>query len=285
MNLFTIIIPTFNSEQYIGTCLQSIVNQDCDDFEVLILDGLSGDNTVKIAAGIAAAHPEKRIRIISEKDSGIYDAMNKGLRLATCEWVYFLGSDDHLYSRDVLSKIKPVALSGGYDVIYGNVFHEDFKKIYDGEFNDEKICRDGICHQSIFYKRQLLLDRGGYRTDMKAYAHIYLDKILFTDNTVHWKFLDLVIASYAGRGFSRTHFDEVYWNQAEKLLNDHFKNRVSRKVIYESLEPLVENRFSAKSFMLSLRIAFYTHTLSPIGKWFAHPVAIARLTFKKLIPR
>jgi hypothetical protein len=165
------------------------------------------------------------------------------------------------------------------------VYHKDLKRVYDGEFNDEKICREGICHQSIFYKKSVLEAHGGYREDMKAYAHIYLDKILFTDKSLRWKFVDTIIANYDGGGFSSTYFDKVYWNEAEKLLNDRFKNRVSKKVIYESMQPVVNYQFSLHSFLLSWKIAWYAKSAYPVKRWFGHPIGIAKLMMRKLVPR
>src|ERR1700722_16529958 len=101
-NLLSIIIPTYNSQNTILTALQSIVKQSFDDFEIIIVDGLSNDDTVTIVKNFQ----DDRIKIISELDNGIYDAMNKGIDRAKGDWLYFLGSDDRLYNDTVLEDVN-----------------------------------------------------------------------------------------------------------------------------------------------------------------------------------
>ena len=101
--LFSIIIPTFNAGKTLSFCLDSVLIQSFQDFEILIIDAVSSDNTMSIVEEYAAANTA--ITWISEKDKGIYDAMNKSISLAKGEWLYFLGSDDKLYDAEVLKKI------------------------------------------------------------------------------------------------------------------------------------------------------------------------------------
>ncbi len=90
----SIIIATYNSEKTIRKALDSVINQRFQDWECIVIDGLSKDNTIAIVKEYA--EKDKRIRYISEKDKGIYDAFNKGWRMAKGEWIYYLGSDDWL---------------------------------------------------------------------------------------------------------------------------------------------------------------------------------------------
>ena len=113
---FSIIIPTFNSACHIKSCLNSIVCQNYLDWEVLIMDGVSKDDTVKIAE----SYSDSRIHVYSEPDKGIYDAMNKGIKKAQGEWLYFLGSDDWLVDNEVLANVSN-QLSHDLDVFYGDV--------------------------------------------------------------------------------------------------------------------------------------------------------------------
>src|ERR1700744_4382606 len=100
---FTIIIPTFNSEKTLQNALSSILSQNFTEFEILIVDGVSNDNTIKIVK--ENIEKDKRIRFISEKDNGIFDAMNKGIELSLGEWLYFLGSDDRLHNSSILRSV------------------------------------------------------------------------------------------------------------------------------------------------------------------------------------
>lgn len=89
---FTVIIATYNAQDYIESTLKSIVNQGYDDLELVIVDGLSTDKTLEIVNKYSS-HIQK---IISEKDHGIYDAWNKGIKNSINEWILFLGSGDTL---------------------------------------------------------------------------------------------------------------------------------------------------------------------------------------------
>jgi glycosyltransferase involved in cell wall biosynthesis len=100
---FSIIIPTFNSEKVLRECLNSIVEQTFNNYEIILIDGLSTDSTVDIIKEYSLNNPN--IHWVSEKDLGIYDAMNKGIKIANGEWVYFLGSDDKLSSNNALQEI------------------------------------------------------------------------------------------------------------------------------------------------------------------------------------
>src|ERR1700744_2888998 len=133
----SIVIPTYNAETTLSRALDSLLGQTFQDFEVLIIDGLSTDKTTAIIGDYAAR--DKRIRFISEKDNGIYDAMNKGIDLAKGDWIYFLGSDDQLYKKDVLASVFTGEVNLSSDVLYGDVYSPVFKGIYDGEFDAEKI--------------------------------------------------------------------------------------------------------------------------------------------------
>src|SRR5215216_6167566 len=117
--LLSIIIPTYNSEKTLSCCLQSVLNQTFKDFEILIIDGLSSDNTINVIKG----YNNSKIRVYSEKDKGIYDAMNKGIEKSAGEWLYFLGSDDQFFNEYVLEAIfqgnKDILKHSDY--VYGNV--------------------------------------------------------------------------------------------------------------------------------------------------------------------
>src|SRR4249920_3431468 len=99
---FSIIIPTYNSESSLNKTLDSILSQTFTDFEIILTDGVSKDDTI----AIAESYNDSRLKIHSEPDKGVYDAMNKGMSLATGKWLYFIGSDDYLYNDEVLQTIS-----------------------------------------------------------------------------------------------------------------------------------------------------------------------------------
>lgn len=161
MSFFSVIIPTYNSSSTIQESLSSILSQTFTDFEILIIDGLSKDKTIAIAENFC----DQRIKIFSESDEGVYDAMNKGLKIASGEWLYFLGSDDYMSDRFVLRDVANfIESNSNVKVLYGNVcfFNEKpiwakNKDVYDGEFSFKKLTVQNICHQAIFYNRQFIV--------------------------------------------------------------------------------------------------------------------------------
>lgn len=117
--LVSIIIATFNSEKTLPKALNSVLNQSFESWECVIVDGVSKDGTIDIIKDYCAK--DKRFRYISEADNGIYDAFNKGWKMAEGEWIYYLGSDDLLLGEALENFVMNVDES---DVIYGNTIFE-----------------------------------------------------------------------------------------------------------------------------------------------------------------
>jgi len=114
--LVTIITVVYNSEHLIEKTICSVINQTCSDYEYIIVDGGSKDNTV----AIIRRYEESISKWISEPDQGIYDAMNKGLRMATGKYVWFINSGDAIYDSYVIEKLRDFSLSKDPDVMYGD---------------------------------------------------------------------------------------------------------------------------------------------------------------------
>lgn len=192
----SIIIPTYNSASVLPKALDSIVNQTFTDWEVLIMDGVSNDDTIKVAE----AYNDSRIRIYSEPDNGIYDAMNKGIKKARGEWLYFLGSDDWLLNDNVLHNVFAQG-TDSYDVVYGEVDAPHLASNHSGEWTLQTIDRNR-CHQAIFYRRSVVRRLGGYNTKYKIWADYDLNLKWFFDKKVKKKHIPTVIAHYAEGGYS-----------------------------------------------------------------------------------
>lgn len=103
--LVSVITICFNAEKEIGKTVKSVLNQSFDDYEFIIVDGMSNDGTLNVVNDIIKYYPNKKVRIISEPDRGIYDAMNKGLKMASGEWVCMMNSGDCFASNNVLKEI------------------------------------------------------------------------------------------------------------------------------------------------------------------------------------
>lgn len=157
--LFTVVTVTFNAERTIAHTIESIINQRFLSKEIIVVDGKSKDKTIQIIN----KYRDKISTFISEKDDGIFDAMNKGIKYAKGKYIIFINSGDSFYDENVLSEIK----TDDFDVIYGNnaiKVRGKLKIIKPSPFwESQKIVKTmGICHQSIFiktsYAREHLFD-------------------------------------------------------------------------------------------------------------------------------
>lgn len=187
----SIITVAYNAEKTIEDSIKSILNQSYADIEYIIVDGCSKDNTTDI---IKKYEPkfEGRIKWISEKDKGIYDAMNKGIRMATGDIIGILNSDDFLTSNDIIYTINNNFELYNPDAIYGDVhFVNDIDLNKTTRYYSSKIFKRGLmrlgfmpAHPSFYMRRECFDKFGLYKTNYKIAADfefllrtIYIGKI------------------------------------------------------------------------------------------------------------
>ena len=130
--------------------------------------------------------------------------MNKGIRIATGDWIYFLGSDDTLYDKNVLRNIFEIIAGCNCDVLYGNVFTSISKKIYNGEFTREMLFNENICHQSIFLKKSIFDKIGLFNLKYKVFADWDSNFKWFYNNNIRHKYYNVIVANYSEDGMSNT---------------------------------------------------------------------------------
>lgn len=154
----SIITIVYNNVRDIRYTLASVANQDYPNIEYIVVDGLSNDGTMDVIQ----EYRSHISTLVSEKDKGIYDAMNKGLKLATGDYVLFLNSGDELFAKDTLSKV--FAAGADADIYYGEtkLVNEDREILGDRrhacpeEFNWKSFKYGmNICHQAIYVKRSI----------------------------------------------------------------------------------------------------------------------------------
>lgn len=206
-------MPTYNVENFIEKSLTSIVTQKYKSFEIIIIDSISDDKTLEIVRTYKELYREYKWIIISEKDNGIYDAMNKGIKLATGKFIFFLGADDVFYSKNVLEIIyQEYKMNRNIDIFYGNIIRVNnqipnesilvtpFKLYNNVVFNKIQVFINlGICHQSIFAKKETL--ENGFSNDYKLASDFnwILESI---SQKRKFKYTDNIIAKYNISGAS-----------------------------------------------------------------------------------
>lgn len=149
--LISIITVTYNAAKTIADTINSVVSQTYQNIEYIIVDGGSKDSTIDIIL----TYKNKITQWVSEPDKGIYDAMNKGLKMANGDWCIFMGADDVFYTEHTVEDFVR-HFTNRNNVYYGNVIMKTTKEIYPGnKVSKLTICRKNICHQSIFYPKKI----------------------------------------------------------------------------------------------------------------------------------
>jgi glycosyltransferase involved in cell wall biosynthesis len=244
----SIIIPVLNSGSRLKEALNSIIIQTFTNYEVLIIDNLSSDNTLDIINDFASFH--NNIRWVSEPDKGIYDAMNKGITLAKGEWLYFLGSDDKIFDGNVFKSVFTNNENLKYDVLYGNVISPIFIGKYDGRFDIEKLYKKNISHQAIFFRKKVFDLTGNFNINYKIFADWDHNFKWLLNPLIKKEYIDIVVATFAAGGFSTTCNDEKF--EAEKEINflKAGKGIISQNLKEKALKTVIVKLYKRHKYIL-----------------------------------
>ena len=175
--MISIITATFNSAKTLKDTIQSVLRQTNKDFEYLIIDGGSTDETIDIVKSYESEF-SGRLKWVSEKDEGIYDAMNKGIKMASGDVVGILNSDDYFTSDDILQTVADAFKCQEIDAIYGDIhFIRDGNpqkciRYYSSRMFRPFWLRFGFmpAHPSFYCKREIFDKAGLYSLDYKIGA-------------------------------------------------------------------------------------------------------------------
>lgn len=171
---FSIITPCYNSEKTIARTLECICSQTYTDFEYIVIDGASKDRTLEIVESYRSRLGDK-LTVISEPDNGIYDAMNKGIALATGDLVGIVNSDD-FYEPDCLEIIASAydPASGPYQILYGGmrILSETGAMCAEVFYHHDFLRQQMINHPASFVTKALYDRFGAYDTQYKSAADL-----------------------------------------------------------------------------------------------------------------
>ena len=210
--LFSIVIPVLNAAEGLERSIDSVLREPAEWWEMWVMDGGSEDGTLEVLR-----KHEGRLRWASERDAGVYDAMNKGIARSGAPYLYFLGAGDTL-RPGVLEKVARQAPRTRAGLVYGNVFMHDRHVVWDGEWTAEKFRTRTPCQQAIFYDRRIFGWHGGFDVRFKTLADYAMNIRCFGDKRVRKVFVDEVIADYEGAGFSANYRDEAFYEARPELL-------------------------------------------------------------------
>lgn len=188
----SLITVTYNSGSTLRDTIMSVLSQSYSNIEYIIVDGFSNDETVDI---IKEYEPRFNgcLKWISEKDNGLYDAMNKGVRMATGDVVGILNSDDYFTSCNILENVAKQLGDDSIDAIYGDVHFVKSNNLakctryYSSKIFRRSLMRIGLmpAHPTFYVKKECFLKYGFYKTNYKICADfdlllrfIYVNKIV-----------------------------------------------------------------------------------------------------------
>ncbi len=179
----SIITPTYNCAGYIERCIQSVIRQSYENIEYVIIDGGSTDGTLDLVK----KHSEHIDYFISEKDDGIFNAMNKGIKNSTGDVLFFLNADDRYCDDEVVTyAMSYLNNDPGLEMVYGNVILEmpagQVKWTQHKTLSRMPLALGTISHQSIFAKRNLFEKTNGFSEKYKIVGDFdWLMKLAHSD--------------------------------------------------------------------------------------------------------
>ncbi len=248
-NLISIIVPTYNCGRKVADTIDSVLSQSGDSYELIVVDGGSKDETLEVINKYGS-----NLTLISEADRGLYDAMNKGIRISTGKYLLFLGAGDRL--RDgIISRMAPVLPKRKLCLVYGNSYWVRYGTVTSGAFSIEKLRSSNICHQVIFYDRRLFQLLGQYDIkyplcadwvfNMKCFAHPGVSKI----------YHDLVVADFEGWGLSDTQHDYQFLADLPSLIDKYIEKsprRISSRAFAYSMQRFSTSATTVVTLLTSL---------------------------------
>lgn len=234
--LISVIVPTYNSEAVVGEAIRSLAEQSFRDFEVILSDGASSDQTVRMVEGLAASLPH--LVVDSRPDTGVYDAINRGVRLSRGTWLLVLGSDDRLHSTSTLHQIAAFLHDAGpAKLVYGDVRMMGVNLCgvppggrYAGPLPITRMIETNICQQAIFYRRSLFDEMGGFDERYKLYADWDFNlRATFAGVT---KWVDVVVSDYAATGMSAGGVDTLFMADMPELICRQLVQRPGQRELW-----------------------------------------------------
>jgi glycosyltransferase involved in cell wall biosynthesis len=227
----SIVTPTWNRARQLQSSIDSVTCQQHYPWEHIIVDNMSTDETTEVVRGYAQAvtYPVRHIR---EKDGGIYEAMNKGLALATGDVLYFLNDDDMLYAPEVLEIMGQCLKFAKADLVFGDVvlLCAEGQQIQSyrrhRQLNRLTLVERTITQQAIFYRREVFRRCGGFDTGLRIAAdHEWLLRA-FLRHDIQGIYLKRPVAKFRAGGVSNdAASQEIHRKEREAVTMNYFSKR------------------------------------------------------------
>ncbi len=240
--LLSIITINYNNAIGLKKTMQSVVNQTWSDFEYIVIDGNSSDNSVAIIKEFNFAN----LTWISEPDTGIYNAMNKGIKMANGDYLLFLNSGDYFYNNQVLEKVKNY-FSSSISFLSGHLFYEkenkEIIKKHPKNISFSYLVAKSIAHPSTFIKKEMFKKYGFYNEFNKIVSDWEFFFKTIGLNGESFLSIDQIITVFDASGISS---NEENLKQVEDERNKVFKHYL-KPVFNNELDTFLFNNFKSPS--------------------------------------
>jgi len=249
MNI-SILTATYNSGKTLRDTMESVLRQNYKGYEYIVIDGASKDATLDIVKEYEPKF-EGRLKYISEPDNGIYDAMNKGIRMATGDVIGILNSDDFYTSNDVLQRIADAFEYNDIDATYGDIHYVNddnltkMVRYYSSAVFKRSFMRYGLmpAHPSFYCKREVYEKYGCFDTSYRIAADF--------ENLLRLIFIHRIKTLYIPKDFVTM--------RTGGASTAGFASR--RKIMREHLKAMKKNEVYSNFFLLSLRYFYKIYEL------------------------
>ena len=221
--LLSIITINRNNASGLGKTIQSVLSQTWKDFEYIIVDGASSDDSVNVIRNHASMLGE-RLKWVSESDTGIYNAMNKGIRMSSGEYLLFLNSGDYLADISALEELQIESFNADIVVAKCNVLEGDmvvWTFVPQKKYTFGSIYFNGIAHQSSFIKKSLFQNCGLYDESYKYNGDTEFWYRSIIEGHASTQSIDVVVTNYELGGLSDVLKDDPEFNgEHERILSN-----------------------------------------------------------------
>lgn len=236
--LLTIITINYNNFNGLKKTIKSVLSQNFNDFEYIIIDGGSTDGSKELIENVS----DRLSYWISEKDTGIYNAMNKGINSSTGNYIQFLNSGDALANKNVLEYISKniYDTNSQFDFYYTDVINQQNKKIhyYPTQLTFRHFFDLTINHQATFFKKELFEKYGNYSEHYKIVSdwEFYM-KILFLQNATYLHLPEPAVLFDFSDGISTSsNFTTLMNNERSDVFKKHFINIIDDYAFFKNIE-------------------------------------------------
>lgn len=221
---FSIIVVAYNAEQLIGKTIESILQQDFQDYEIVVKDACSTDKTLENVPR------DERIRVYSTKDKGIYDGMNEAIGYAKGKYCTFLNCGDMFHSSDVLQRVydRAKTCDPKNTIVYGDIYKYGSFFKQPGQVTMFYLYRNPLNHQSMFFGTELFTHLGLYDTQLKICADHEFTIRAFKAG-VRLVYCPVTVCDYLGGGASESEKGMQIWQNDRKIIADRHYTYAQRK--------------------------------------------------------